>query len=231
MDDVPPPPGVRRAHPMMRITDDGDRPRVRRRDRQCAPPGDAPPRKNVHPNFKVTPRAKALAIEYARTHVWNRGMIARKMGIRPRTLAAHLAADPDWRDLMDQARLEFVSRIDDELYRRGVTGVDDFRFGPDGEKHSIKQYSDALLVRIAKKCDPEGHGDRVRVDQRTLVRAEVGFDSLPLEAQTELLAIFQRIEALNAPAVPVDAPDAPPSGPEPGEVPDGEPGDGEPGDG
>ena len=85
-------------------------------------------------------------------------------GVGRRTHYQWLAADQDYAERFDEATANFRDRLEQEIYRRGVLGVDKPVFYKGERVASIKEYSDVLLIFRAKAEMPHKYRDNVKVD-------------------------------------------------------------------
>lgn len=82
------------------------------------------------------------------------------------TVSRHREKDPDFAEAELQAMITYRRLIEDEIQRRGIEGVARPVYQGGEKVGSIRDYSDALLIRLAKRHIPE-YRDSIKVDQRT----------------------------------------------------------------
>ena len=144
--------------------------------------------------YKFTKSAQDAACR-AMARTGSRLEAALAAGISYSWLGSKLADDDDFRERMEQAHAEYVSTLEKEAHRRAVEGWDEDRMGAGGIMYQVRKFSDALLLHLLKKNDPEKHGDKVVVDQKTVTvsPADIGLDKLSLEERRQLLQLMDRM--------------------------------------
>jgi hypothetical protein len=87
-------------------------------------------------------------------------------GVSIATIQRYLSADPIFKDMFAEAQATYRDHVAEEVYRRGVTGIEKPIIGGQFRDEIIcyeKVYSDRLLELEAKRVDP-GYRDRGNID-------------------------------------------------------------------
>lgn len=153
------------------------------------------PHYDPRPNGKWTEKSRQRYLHHlARTG--RHAEAAEACGLRPATIAGHIRKDPSLREERDEALEVFRDSIERELHRRAVEGVDKPVFGKDGQVGSYKQYSDRLLLELARRHIPE-YRPQQKLELAGQVKATVGVGleglaELPPEDRAAILAILKR---------------------------------------
>ena len=93
--------------------------------------------------------------------------IGRKTAYRWRDEDKDFAAD--WDDAIEAG----TDLIEDEIYRRAVTGVDKPVFFKGEVVGHVREYSDTLLIFMAKARRPEKYTDRAQIEHTGAVKVEI----------------------------------------------------------
>lgn len=72
--------------------------------------------------------------------------------------------DTRWRELWDESLELFADRLEAEMARRAIEGVDKPVFYKGEEVGSIREYSDTLAITLAKAVRPARFRENVKVD-------------------------------------------------------------------
>lgn len=129
-------------------------------------------------------------------------LASKVVGVRPGTVSTHRTKDPMFREAMDEARRQHGTIYLNEMRRRGVEGYDKPVFGSQGpgagtgQVGVVREYSDQLLLQLARKFDPELRPTmkteaNVKVAQVEGVAA-LGLEDLSPESQEDLQRILER---------------------------------------
>ena len=109
----------------------------------------------------LTTEGKARFLSYyART---GRKMAsARASGVTYAYLQQQIKENPEFAELVKEARQEFLESLEREAFRRGVEGVlHPIIGGKDPEIVTyVRKYSDRLLEMMLRKADPKGYGNK-----------------------------------------------------------------------
>jgi len=141
--------------------------------------------------IKFNDQAQAAAVR-AMQQTGNRVVAADAAGVSLTTIEVYLRDKPEFRTAMDHAKAQYVAHLEKEALRRAVEGWDEDRMGAGGMTYAIRKFSDALLLHLLKKKDPEQHGDSVKIDQTTRVSGSLGLDKLSRESRDQLRQILER---------------------------------------
>lgn len=98
---------------------------------------------------------------YAATGLYLKSAAA--VGIDQSTVYYHRKANPEFDDAVHQAKQTFCETIEAEIVRRGRVGVDKPVFQKGEQVGVIREYSDTLLLALAKRHIPE-YRDKHTVD-------------------------------------------------------------------
>lgn len=88
---------------------------------------------------------------------------ARAVGHHPNTVRYRRTADPEFDAAVHQAKQDFCETIEAEIVRRGRVGVDKPVFQRGEQVGVVREYSDMLLLALAKRHMPE-YRDKHTVD-------------------------------------------------------------------
>ena len=86
---------------------------------------------------------------------------ARVSGIWRRKLYEMRDEDPDFAELWDEAKENFVDKLEQEMFRR-AQGWEEDRIGPDGTPYKMQKSSDTLLIFALKGKRPHIYGDKIK---------------------------------------------------------------------
>lgn len=155
--------------------------------------------------FNFTPARKNAFLEVIRKQ-GNRAEACREIGIAQATVSRHRTEDPAFRDAMDEAFRQHATIYINEMRRRGVEGVQKAVYGSQGPGAGsgvigwVTEYSDRLLLELAKKYDPDFR-PTLRTESKvhvTQTNESLGLENLSPESQEDLRRILER-EALREP--------------------------------
>jgi hypothetical protein len=151
--------------------------------------------------YKFTPEVQRLAIKvYSETN--SRVKAAKAAGVHLATLERHLQRDPTFRECMLQAKAVYVAKLEEEAYRRAVTGVTQSKPGPGGVWYDVTTYDTALLLHLLKKADPARHGDTKTVEVKHTKSTAIDLEQLSPEKR-ELLRQLLESELKSTPVIEV----------------------------
>lgn len=85
---------------------------------------------------------------------------AKKAGVGRRTVYDWMAHDAAFKAKFDSADSDFCDAVEDEMIRRGLGGVDKPVFYKGVEVATVKEYSNDLLMFVAKARMPEKYKER-----------------------------------------------------------------------
>ncbi len=170
----------------------------------------------VGPGYKFTFEAqRAACVLYSQTG--SRSAAAEAAGVSLSTVDRRYRNDPTFRAAMVEAKAAFVRYLERAAIDRAVEGVTQSKPGPGGVFYDQTVYSDALLIHMLKKMDPERHGDKqiVQIDDST---TSLGVENLTPEARQQIKQILldqmKRVEVLADDRVESEDDDQPTSEPE-----------------
>lgn len=107
-------------------------------------------------------RAKARYLElFSRSG--QQSSCAYQVGVTTATIQAHTRKDPEFKAACGEALNRYRERIDGEIRRRGLEGVEEPVFFQGIVVGWLRKYSDQLLLAHAKRHVPE-YRDRVQAD-------------------------------------------------------------------
>lgn len=126
----------------------------------------------------------------------------REIGVSPNTVSRHRSEDPLFRDAMDEAFRQHAAIYVKEMRRRGVEGVSKPIYGSQGPGAGsgvvgwVTEYSDRLLLELARKYDPElRSAPKVEVNNtvNTAPKGEgLRVEDLSPESRADLKRILER---------------------------------------
>jgi hypothetical protein len=154
----------------------------------------------AHPKLNGTPSKATRAAKDAALRAYaesgSRGLAAAAAGLSYGYFCALVRADKEFHAEMEDAHAKFVGQLEREAYRRAHDGWDEDRMGAGGIMYQVRRYSDALLMHLLKKNDPEKHGDKVVVDQtvKQVDPKELGIDRLSEDECQQLLELLQKAQ-------------------------------------
>ncbi len=99
-------------------------------------------------------------------HIEETGLVAksaRLIGTTSRVVKAELRHDEVFKEAFEQANDLFLESLEEEIYRRGVTGIEEPVFFKGVQTDSKTVYSDQLLI-FQTKANIEKYGDRSKQD-------------------------------------------------------------------
>lgn len=113
--------------------------------------------------WRITPAVKNQIIINLTEH-GNEALAAQMAGCSHRGMRNHMEADLEFAESVKEAKALFAAkRIEAEMIRRGIDGVDRPVYQGGVKVGDVREYSDGLLLHLAKKYDPEMR-DRLSVD-------------------------------------------------------------------
>ncbi|MCH9664665.1 MAG: hypothetical protein K0U41_02315 [Gammaproteobacteria bacterium] len=98
-------------------------------------------------------RKRAFLKLFSSTGQYNKSALA--CGVSRQTILRHKKEDPVFAEAIVQAQLAFNERLEGEMFRRGVDGVEEPVYQGGAKVGYIKRYSDKLLTELAKRHIPE----------------------------------------------------------------------------
>jgi hypothetical protein len=140
------------------------------------------------------PKKRAFLAAFAQ--LGQREAAATAVGIDSRTHRYWLQKDAVYEEAFKQAEAFVADRIEDEIFRRGVKGVEQGVWHHGTRVGTERKYSDTLLIFAAKGAMPEKYRDRVDTTQ---------------EVSPALAALIARWEQMRDAPPPPRVLDAPPS--------------------
>lgn len=105
--------------------------------------------------YKMDDEAKALIIHTYET-TGSLTQAAAAAGVTLQTIRDHRRRDPQFHEEMKEAKAVHFDTVEQEILRRAVEGVDEPRFGRNGEVLGhVRKYSDDLLKFYARANSPK----------------------------------------------------------------------------
>jgi hypothetical protein len=120
------------------------------------------PRKKTKPIVKCTPAVKAAYLKRL-GEIGREQECADVAGVSLGLLREHMKKDPEFAAAVEVAKERYRDRIEAEIYRRGVEGVETPVFGKDGQVGIKITYSDRMLELHAKR-HIAAYRDQSRID-------------------------------------------------------------------
>ena len=115
----------------------------------------------------MTPAVKEAVCRHVAANGWNLGAVLVVAGCSSHTLYEAARQNEEFRDALEAAKGVFLATLEQEAYRRAVTGVDTVKsIDKLGNPVVVRVYSDALLAKLLVANGPEKHGQKIRVDKR-----------------------------------------------------------------
>lgn len=88
---------------------------------------------------------------------------AAAVGINPRTAYAWMQKSDEFREQVNQARAQAMTQIEREIARRGINGVQQPVYYQGEVVGQVTQYSDRLLLALARANDPNRWSEKQHV--------------------------------------------------------------------
>lgn len=104
---------------------------------------------------------------------------AKIAGFTARTAYNHRVSDPDFKERWDAVEIEVRDKIEGEIWRRGVEGIDKPIFYQGKPVATVKEYSDRMLELLAKGHMKDRYGDQSKVEL-------TGKDGAPIQDSMEI---------------------------------------------
>jgi transposase-like protein len=98
---------------------------------------------------------------------------AKSVGINRDCHYSWLSNDPEYGLAFDDAQEQAIERLEAEMLRRGVEGVEEPVFHGGVEVGTIRRYSDTLLIFALKGLRPERYRERISIVTEESVDAEI----------------------------------------------------------
>lgn len=99
------------------------------------------------------------------------------VGISFPTFSKYYKLDTEFASLVDEAVMEATEVAEDELWRRGVEGIDVVvGYTKDGQPIIERKYSDRLLTMIVKAGKPEKYSDKSQVQHTGAIEHKIEAD-------------------------------------------------------
>lgn len=121
----------------------------------------------------------------------NRGEACAAIGVHVLTVSQHETRDPEFHAMCEEARALYRGVIEKEIHRRAVKGVLKPVYWKGAVAGRIREYSDRLLIALAKRHIKE-YRDKVTIEQTsTTAEGLVDLDKLSPEAQDMLRKVLE----------------------------------------
>jgi hypothetical protein len=118
--------------------------------------------------------------------------VARANGISGETFRRHYHEDPEFHNAVDEARELYVTRLRDEVYRRGVEGWNEPVFYKGDKCGDIRRYDSSLLLAHLKRYDPS-YREASKIDVKAEHSGTIssGLEQLSPEGRAALRGILE----------------------------------------
>lgn len=135
-----------------------------------------------HKSFKHNLRKKQKFLQHLQ-ETFNLSAAAKAVGVHPQTVYQAMAADPEFKELVEEARMIACAEAEGEAYRRAVKGYekDVYHQGNVVGKETI--YSDRLL-ELVLKANVDRYANKQSLDIQGNVNVEIS------QAKTKLLSLL-----------------------------------------
>lgn len=113
------------------------------------------------------------------------------------TVQRHRSEDPIFRAAEDEARVQHAAVYSQEMFRRGVTGIQKPVYGSQGPQMGVgvvgwvTEYSDRLLMEQARRFEAE-YTPKTKVETTSISSTALGLSDLSPESQDDLRRILER---------------------------------------
>ncbi len=107
-------------------------------------------------------------------------------GFSPKSAYNHRDKDSEFREKWEAVEIEVRDKIEGEIWRRGVEGVERITLYQGKPVATVKEYSDRMLELLARGHMPERYGDKSKVEL-------TGKDGTPL---TDTVEVARRVAFL-----------------------------------
>ncbi|MCK8514882.1 hypothetical protein M0534_00860 [Methylonatrum kenyense] len=109
--------------------------------------------------YKLTPEKQAKILDLLE-QTGNLSASAAACGVTGRAVYALMAREPDFRKQVDDAREKACLKIEQEMIRRGLTGIEKGIYYQGERVATEREYSDKLLLALAKSNMPHRYAER-----------------------------------------------------------------------
>ena len=122
-----------------------------------------------------------------------------RVGFTSGALYKYRVRHPEFKQLEEEARLRYCSKLSQEIHRRGVEGVEEAIYYK-GEVVGYRiVYSDRLLLEHARRHMPDQYGQKISTTAEVSIRDQVGEKINELSPQSrDLLKQIITIESQRA---------------------------------
>ena len=126
----------------------------------------------VNPVTEFTSERKEKFLEVL-SETCNVSRSAEAIGVSRQTIYQHVDKDPDFATAFEKARMLGAYSLEDEMVRRGKEGILKPIFYKGQEVGQVKEYSDTLLIVLAKGALPDKYKDRVEQEQKGAIEITI----------------------------------------------------------
>jgi len=144
---------------------------------------------------KFTPEARKVFLEtYAKTMSVQASCDA--AGFHYLTYRKHFREDPGFMAEVEEAKRRHYDLVEQEVFRRGVLGWDEPKFGANGQVGTIRRYSDRMLELYAQRRIPAYRSNQsaklelLQTNNFMQINNTVKLDELPEESRKHLRALL-----------------------------------------
>lgn len=109
--------------------------------------------------YKLTPEKQAKLLDLLE-QTGNLSASAAAVGVTGRAVYALMAREPEFRKRVEDAREKACLKIEQEMIRRGLTGIERGVFYKGERVATEREYSDKLLLALAKANMPSRYAER-----------------------------------------------------------------------
>lgn len=120
----------------------------------------APPKLTWDVFVAICARVRETGVKYASCAEF--GLTGNHVVMRIKDLAEK--GQPEWLDLWNESLELFADRLEAEMARRAIEGVDKPVFYKGEEVGTIREYSDTLAIALAKGVRPEKFRENVKLE-------------------------------------------------------------------
>jgi len=144
---------------------------------------------------KFTPEARRVFLEtYSKTMSVQTACDA--AGFHYLTFRKHRTDDPSFAAEVEEAKRRHYDLIEQEIFRRGVLGWDEPKFGATGQLGTIRRYSDRMLELYAQRRIPAYRSNSaakmelLQMNSYTQINNTIKLEDLPEESRRHLRALL-----------------------------------------
>ena len=112
---------------------------------------------------EITPKQKENFLVLLK-ETCNVSKSAELAGFAAKTAYNHRDKDAEFREKWDAIEIEVKDKVEGEIWRRGVEGIDKPIFYQGKPVATVKEYSDRMLELLARGHMPERYGDKAKVE-------------------------------------------------------------------